>query len=130
MAKDGQSTESASASARVKVCGMRTWQKTIARISLPVRWMGSGLILVLLSFIGLSALAPLNYEQTQPKFFSTLFLLIAFEIGFVTLTISFNCWFNLKLSRRKRTVRELSMVQSHSLLPWLGQKTASNEQCV
>lgn len=92
--------------------------------------MGSGLILVLLALIGLSALAPINHEQTQLKFLCALFLLIAFEIGFVIFIISFNCWLNLKIFSRKRTVRELSAVPGNPSLLWPEQKTASNEQYV
>jgi hypothetical protein len=114
----------------VMVCAMRIWTKSITRINRPFLWMAGGAILALLALSGLCALAPINYESPQPKFFLSLFLLLVFEVGWVTLTISFNCWFNLKLTRREQKVREPSAMPANLFLPWPEQEKVSNEQYV
>jgi hypothetical protein len=111
-----------------RYAGMHTWQKLIARMSLSVRRMAGGAILALLALGGLYALAPINDAPPHPKFLISLLLAVAFEIGFVTLTISFNCWLNLKLTRQGPIARESLAAKSNPILPWPEQEMASTEQ--
>jgi hypothetical protein len=108
---------------------MNIWQNSIiARVSRLVLWMAGSALLVLLALSGLYALAPLNYQETQLKFFLCLFLLFLFEIAFVTLTISFNCWINLKLSPPERETPISSVTQDNQLLDWPEQEKVKTEQ--
>lgn len=108
---------------------MNIWHNSIiARVSRLVLWMAGSALLVLLALSGLYALAPLNYQETQLKFFLGLFLLFLFEIAFVTLTISFNCWINLKVSPPERETPISSVTQDNQLLDWPEQEKVKTEQ--
>jgi len=99
--------------------GLVSWAMRIQYKSIgqPVLWMAGSAILVLLAFIGLSALAPITAEPPQPKFFLSLFLSLAFEIGLVTLTISFNCWLNLKMSPLGPIAHNAPEARTRPILP-------------
>jgi len=99
-------------------------------MSLPARWMAGGALLALFAFIGLVAIAPLHYQPPQPRFFLSLLLLLSFGIAWVTLTISFNCWLNLKLSRGEPIVSRPYAAQNNPILPWPGQEMTTSEQSV
>jgi hypothetical protein len=81
---------------------IRVWLKLITtQVGRPGLCAAGSAKLVLLTLGGLYALAPLDYEPPQPKFFLCLVLLSLFWIGWVALTVSFNCWIISMFSSEK-----------------------------
>ncbi len=74
-------------------------------MSRPILWIAGSAVLVLLTLGGLYALAPVDYEAPQPKFFLCFFLLLLFWIGLVSLIVSFNCWMIFIFSSVRRTIK-------------------------
>jgi hypothetical protein len=68
--------------------------------------MGCGTVVILLALIGLSMIAPVTSDLPPPEFALSLLLLVSFGIGWVTVTISFNCWLNLGLTRLEPIIGE------------------------
>lgn len=61
-------------------------------ISRPALWTVGSALLNLLTLGGLYASAPSDYESPQTRFFLFPFFLLLFWLGWVALTISFDCW--------------------------------------
>lgn len=92
------------------------------------RWMAGSATLTLLAIGGLCALGSITYAPPQPNFSIVFFLYLVFEIGCATLTTSFNCWINLKLTRLQPPGSESLAEESKLILPWPEQQMESTEQ--
>lgn len=68
--------------------------------------MGGGAVVVLIALIGLLMIAPVTAELPPLEFALSLLLLVLFGIGWVTVTISFNCWLNLGLTHLEPIIGE------------------------
>lgn len=77
-------------------------KRAVVQIPRLVFWCVCSAVLVLLAMSGLYALAPVDYQPPQSKFFISVFLLLLFWLAWVALIVSINCSICIKFLSHDR----------------------------